>query len=306
MECPECGADNPETSRFCGLCYHHFEAARPAAGDPAAGSPSSPSGPATDLWQETATKQPDHDAIAAALLTGKGAGATAGSGVTGDPGVPGVPPQSPGGPGTPPTAIVPLPAAPGGGFDGFGGGGYDGLGNFPTSAPPGGMNAGRWLGFIVAAVFLVVTLLVVFLLVPSLTHTGNKPLSEQSRQRLQDEYNQQAGGYSYQPYTSAYAHTTPTGSGGPPVITAISPSSGMRGTTASVNVTGDNFKKGLSISLRVHNGSTKVSGSSVIVYGDDMIHCQFKLSGCPPGYYDLRVVNGDGSGAEVESVFEVR
>jgi hypothetical protein len=206
----------------------------------------------------------------------------------------------------PQAAIVPLPVAPGGGFGGFGGGGYDGLGNFPTPAPPGGMNAGRWLGFIVAAVFLVVTLLVVFLLVPSITHNSNKSLSEQYRQQLQDEYDQQAGGYSYQPYSSTTPAGSDSGSAGPPVITGMTPSSGAEGTTLSANVTGENFKRGLSISLRVHNASTSFNGTSVIVYGDDMIHCQFKLPGCPKGYYDLRVVNSDGSGAEVDNVFEVR
>ncbi|MFH1150046.1 MAG: hypothetical protein V1748_06205, partial [Actinomycetota bacterium] len=108
-------------------------------------------------------------------------------------------------------------------------------------------------------------------------------------------------------YTTPYRGTTPssTPGTGPPVITGMSPSKGSQGMTVSANVSGNNFKKGLSISLMQHGGSAKVSGSSVILYGDDVIRCQFSLTGCPPGLYDLRIVNSDGFGIEAENAFEI-
>lgn len=47
MQCPSCGATNPDSAQWCGQCLHRFGQAEPAvAAEPAPSAPSSPTAPA--------------------------------------------------------------------------------------------------------------------------------------------------------------------------------------------------------------------------------------------------------------------
>ncbi len=89
-----------------------------------------------------------------------------------------------------------------------------------------------------------------------------------------------------------------------PIVSAIIPKMGLKGTVVSVSINGANFKNGAKIALS-SPGLTEINGSKVNVISESQITCDLNLSGATPGVYDVKVVNTDGQSGILSKAFAV-
>ena len=95
--------------------------------------------------------------------------------------------------------------------------------------------------------------------------------------------------------------TTLSGSG--PAITAISPTSGATGTSASITITGTNFQNGATASL-VQPGHLPVQATSTSV-SSTQITGTFDLSSLAAGMTNVEVTNPDSQSTTLQNAFTI-
>ncbi len=95
--------------------------------------------------------------------------------------------------------------------------------------------------------------------------------------------------------------TTLSGSG--PSITAISPTSGATGTSASITITGSNFQTGATARL-VQPGKQPVTATSISV-SSTQITGNFDLSSLAAGMANVEVINPDSRSASIMNAFTI-
>lgn len=89
-----------------------------------------------------------------------------------------------------------------------------------------------------------------------------------------------------------------------PIVSAIIPKMGLKGTVVSVSINGANFKNGAKITLS-SPGQMEINGSKVKVISESQITCDLNLDGVTPGIYDVKVVNLDGQSGILSKAFAV-
>ena len=97
--------------------------------------------------------------------------------------------------------------------------------------------------------------------------------------------------------------TTLTYIGASPVVTSISPSSGVKDGTFTVTVTGKNFQDGATVSL-LQPGSAVVTGTATSV-SSTSITTTFNMFGKDSGDYNVRVMNPDTRSDTLQNAFTI-
>ena len=100
---------------------------------------------------------------------------------------------------------------------------------------------------------------------------------------------------------------TPTATSAPaPVVTGITPSAGVAGTTVSgASVTGANFQNGATVRL-TRSGYPDITGTSVVFVSANQLTATFSLAGASAGQYTVVVRNPDGqTGTPLSNGFTV-
>jgi len=95
--------------------------------------------------------------------------------------------------------------------------------------------------------------------------------------------------------------TTLSGSG--PLLTSISPTSGVTGTSATVTITGSNFQTGATVRL-IQPGVLPVTATGVSV-SSTQITGTFNLGSTNAGTANIQVTNPDGQHASLTSAFTI-
>ncbi len=93
----------------------------------------------------------------------------------------------------------------------------------------------------------------------------------------------------------------------PPSADTITPDYGVRGTTASVSITGTNFVNGQTTVKLARSGQSDIVASNVVVTGGGTgLTCDFNLGGAPPGRWDVVVsIEGPCAPAVLNNAFLV-
>jgi PKD repeat protein len=90
-----------------------------------------------------------------------------------------------------------------------------------------------------------------------------------------------------------------------PVVTAITPNSGLGGTVVSItNLAGLNFFSGATVKL-TRAGYPDIPASGVTVVSSTQITCSFNLAGAAPGAWNVVVTNPDGPSGTLANGFTV-
>ncbi|MFZ1896558.1 IPT/TIG domain-containing protein [Methanoregula sp.] len=95
--------------------------------------------------------------------------------------------------------------------------------------------------------------------------------------------------------------TTPSGSG--PIMTAISPTNGVSGTSVTITITGSNFQTGATVRM-TQPGLQPVTATGVSV-SSTQITCTFALGGLNAGTANIQVTNPDSRSSSMMSVFTI-
>ena len=90
---------------------------------------------------------------------------------------------------------------------------------------------------------------------------------------------------------------------GSPVVSAISPASAVTGSTASVTITGDNFRNGAFV--RLYRAGSLPRNGTVTSLTAFTITCVFDLTGMGNGNYNVMVINPDGQSGSGDAAFTV-
>jgi hypothetical protein len=81
-----------------------------------------------------------------------------------------------------------------------------------------------------------------------------------------------------------------------PIITSLSPATGVAGTTTGwITLSGTNYRSGATVKLQ-KPGQSDITSGSVWVYGSTMIMCNFAIPvTATKGSWDIVVTNSDGT-----------
>jgi len=90
---------------------------------------------------------------------------------------------------------------------------------------------------------------------------------------------------------------------GSPVVSAISPASAVTGSTASITITGDNFRNGAAV--RLYRAGSLPRNGTVTSLTAFTITCVFDLTGVGNGNYNVMVINPDGQSGSGDAIFTV-
>ena len=91
----------------------------------------------------------------------------------------------------------------------------------------------------------------------------------------------------------------------PPTVTAITPSSGVTGTTVNItNLAGTGFLAGATVKL-TQSDSTDITATSVDVVSSTQITCTFDFTGAAAGQWDVVVTNSDTQSGTLTNGFTV-
>lgn len=91
----------------------------------------------------------------------------------------------------------------------------------------------------------------------------------------------------------------------PPIVTGISPNSGINTQTVSVAISGANFQAGAVVRL-TRTGQSDIIATNVVVESATRITCDFNLIGVRAGRWDVVVTNLDGKSGTLPQGFEVK
>jgi hypothetical protein len=98
-----------------------------------------------------------------------------------------------------------------------------------------------------------------------------------------------------------YATEIPTGPS--PEITSITPTTGVKGMSATASIAGKNFLPGATVTL-IRAGASAITADQVRAM-DARIVCAFNFYGASAGDYDLVVINPDGKSATLPNAFHI-
>jgi PKD repeat protein len=91
-----------------------------------------------------------------------------------------------------------------------------------------------------------------------------------------------------------------------PQVTGITPGSGTAGTTVSItDLSGMYFDMGSTPTVKLQNGASTITATSVSVVSPTRIQCTFSLAGAATGLWDVVVVNPDGQSGTGTGLFTV-
>jgi PKD repeat protein len=91
-----------------------------------------------------------------------------------------------------------------------------------------------------------------------------------------------------------------------PQVTGITPGSGAAGTTVSItDLSGMYFDVGSTPTVKLQNGASTITATSVSVLSSTRIQCTFSLTGAATGQWDVVVVNPDGQSGTGTGLFTV-
>jgi PKD repeat protein len=91
-----------------------------------------------------------------------------------------------------------------------------------------------------------------------------------------------------------------------PQVTGITPGSGVAGTTVSItDLSGMYFEMGSTPTVKLQNGASTITATSVSVVSPVRIQCTFSLAGAATGLWDVVVVNPDGQSGTGTGLFTV-
>ncbi len=91
-----------------------------------------------------------------------------------------------------------------------------------------------------------------------------------------------------------------------PQVTGITPGSGAAGTTVSItDLSGMYFDVGSTPTVKLQNGASTITATSVSVVSSTRIQCTFSLAGAATGQWDVVVVNPDGQSGTGTGLFTV-
>jgi hypothetical protein len=88
-----------------------------------------------------------------------------------------------------------------------------------------------------------------------------------------------------------------------PVISGVSPVSGINNGPLAVTITGTTFLAPVTVTLT--NGSTSIAGANTAVTAGTNIACSFNLNGAAPGTWNIVVLNTDSGTATLQNALTV-
>ena len=88
-------------------------------------------------------------------------------------------------------------------------------------------------------------------------------------------------------------------------INSIAPASGYNSGTVNSAIEGYGFQGGASPVLAL-SGENDIPASSILISSSAKMTCSFDITGKKPGLWSLKVINPDGSSAEIADAFEIR
>ncbi len=91
--------------------------------------------------------------------------------------------------------------------------------------------------------------------------------------------------------------------GPPPILSSVSPGSGVNDASVKVSLFGQAFEKGASIKLT--SGANTIVGTSVETVNAKEMNCLFRLNGATPGLWNVMLTNPDGQQSTLTNGFSV-